>query len=83
LENLWFPEFPVGFSLNPSIDGRLRQYPLNLLPFEKSCEPLVKELLSQRSIPLPEKIQEAGSREGLQKEEVVQNALNLGQERKV
>lgn len=37
----------------------LQQYPLNLLPFEKSCEPLVKELLSQRSIPLPEKIQEA------------------------
>eukprot|EP00435_Cladocopium_sp_Y103_P058785 s859_g20.t1 len=36
----------------------LEQYPLNLAPFEKSCEPLVKELLSQRSIPLPEKIQE-------------------------
>ena len=36
-----------------------RQYPLNLAPFEKSCEPLVKELLSHRSIPLPEKIQEA------------------------
>jgi len=32
---------------------------MNLAPFEKSCEPLIKELLSQRSIPLPEKIQEA------------------------
>lgn len=39
--------------------GILRQYPMNLAPFEKSCEPLIKELLSQRSIPLPEKIQEA------------------------
>ena len=39
--------------------GILRQYPMNLAPFEKSCEPLIKELLSQRSIPLPENIQEA------------------------
>ncbi len=39
--------------------GTLRQYPMNLAPFEKSCEPLIKELLSQRSIPLPDNIQEA------------------------
>ena len=32
---------------------------MNLAPFEKSCEPLIKELLSQRSIPLPDNIQEA------------------------
>eukprot|EP00438_Fugacium_kawagutii_P025976 Skav226704 [mRNA] locus=scaffold3811:32766:33438:+ [translate_table: standard] len=37
----------------------LQQYPLNLAPFEKSCEPLIEELLSQRSIPLPDRIQEA------------------------
>eukprot|EP00434_Breviolum_minutum_P004109 symbB.v1.2.003620.t1/scaffold203.1/size271217/12 len=42
-----------------SAQKSLQQYPMNLAPFEKSCEPLIKELLSQRSIPLPENIQEA------------------------
>ncbi|CAK9000806.1 unnamed protein product [Durusdinium trenchii] len=37
----------------------LQQYPLNLGPFEKSCEPLVKELMAQRTIPLPQKLQKA------------------------
>ena len=42
----------------------------------------MQELLSQRSIPLPEKIQEVEwSRLGAQKEEVlVRNASNLGRE---
>lgn len=52
-------KWAVFFWQAHSRHGILRQYPMNLAPFEKSCEPLIKELLSQRSIPLPEKIQEA------------------------
>ena len=37
----------------------LKQGHLNLAPFEKSCEPLIEDLMSQRSLPVPGGLQKA------------------------
>ena len=54
----------VRVRLNVSADPKsarksLKKGRLDLTPFEKTCEPLINDLMAQRSLPLPRGLQES------------------------